>query len=378
MARTMPALTGIRGIAALWVIFYHYGITPLDALRFDQVLPFARYGYIGVDLFFILSGFIITHVHGRDAASLAPRPVLHFLSLRIARIYPVHIITLCALVPVVVLGTLVGSAAHHPEDFRAKDFLFNVLLVQSWGVADDIHWNFPSWSVSCEWLAYLLFPVFALLLARIASARQAVLWLSLETAAFAIAYVFYFDCGLDLRFDVGGFAHLALARIGFEFAAGALLYKLLELADLRRWPWSVLLGVALALAVALAGTAAHDLVLVACAALTILAAAFSDTLVARLLRVAPIVWLGDISYSLYMVHAPVRMTLGRVAGMAIARASSPVLAWSVAALLLAATIVAGAVLHALVEVPARRWLLRWIADPLAGTERRRRAVSITP
>src|SRR5512135_3691795 len=103
MARTMPGLTGIRGIAALWVILYHYAITPLDVLRLDQILPFVRYGYIGVDLFFILSGFIITHVHGRDTASLAPMPVLHFLSLRIARIYPVHIVTLFGLLAIVLL-----------------------------------------------------------------------------------------------------------------------------------------------------------------------------------------------------------------------------------------------------------------------------------
>jgi len=370
MARIMPALTGIRGVAAIWVILYHYGITPLDTLGLDHILPFVRYGYAGVDLFFLLSGFIMTHVHGRDTASLAPRPVLHFLSLRIARIYPVHIATLVALVPIVVLGTLAGSPPHHPEDFRLNDFIYNVLLVQSWGVADDIHWNFPAWSVSCEWLAYLLFPFLALLLRRLATGRRAALWLGLEAVAFAVAYVFYFDRGLDLRFDVGGFAHLAIARIGFEFTAGALAYRLLELTDLRHWRWSAIAACTLAAAVVFARTPARDLLLVMCAASAIIAAAFEETLVARLLSAAPLVWLGEISYSLYMVHAPVRMTLGRVVGVVIARTDSPLVGWSMAALLCAATIVAGAVVNATIEVPARRWLLRRIADPLAWPERR--------
>jgi peptidoglycan/LPS O-acetylase OafA/YrhL len=74
-----------------------------------------------------------------------------------------------------------------------------------------------------------------------------------------------------------------------------------------------------------------------------------------------------------MVHAPIRMTLGRAAGAAIAHTGSPALAWSAAAVLLAATIAVGALLNAVVEVPARRWLLRRISDPLAGPERIRRA-----
>jgi peptidoglycan/LPS O-acetylase OafA/YrhL len=364
LERLMPALTGIRGVAALWVVSYHYAISPLDELRLDAILPFVRYGYLGVDLFFVLSGFVITHVHRRDAASLAPRPVLRFLSLRLARIYPAHVVTLGSLVPMVAAGALFGIAPHHPEDFRLRDFAYNLLLVQSWGVADDIHWNFPAWSVSSEWLAYLLFPLFALTLARIATARQAVLWLGLELAGFALAYVFYFDCRLDLRFDVGGFAPLALARTGFEFAAGALAYKVLELIDLRRWAWSAIAAAALAAAVALAHSPARDMAIVAFGGAAIVAGAFPGTLVACMLRAAPILWLGEISYSLYMVHAPLRMTLGKAVAAVLARAGSPAVAWLAAVFMFAATIAAGALLHALVEAPSRGWMCRRIATAL--------------
>lgn len=96
----IDALTGIRAIAALWVVGFHFGLFPLGSLGLDDALPVLRYGYLGVDLFFVLSGFIIYHVHQRDAGSLSIGSVLHFYGLRLARMYPVHLLTLCGLGPI--------------------------------------------------------------------------------------------------------------------------------------------------------------------------------------------------------------------------------------------------------------------------------------
>jgi peptidoglycan/LPS O-acetylase OafA/YrhL len=97
----------------------------------------------------------------------------------------------------------------------------------------------------------------------------------------------------------------------------------------------------------------------------IIAGAFSNTAVARFLRAPPLVWLGTISYSLYMVHAPIRMTIGKAAEAAIAHTGSPAVAWLVAALMFAVTIALAAILYSWVERPARRWIRRSIADALA-------------
>jgi peptidoglycan/LPS O-acetylase OafA/YrhL len=336
------------------VVAYHYAIIPFDALPFDRVLPFVKFGYLGVDLFFFLSGFIIAYTHARDTATLAPRRVLHFYGLRFARIYPVHFVILCAMVPMALVGPLLHLAPHHPEDFRWADFLYSLLLVQSWGVAADIHWNFPSWSISCEWAAYLLFPILALALARIASRRQAVLWLAAETALFALAYVFFFHGSLDLEFGGGGFARFAMMRIAFEFPAGALAWKLMELHDVRRWPWTAIVMAAIGVSMVFAGTPARDLLVVFTCFLAVLAGAVSDTAVARVLSVAPLVWLGEVSYSIYMVHAPIRMTAGKAAGMLVERVGTGALGWLVALLLFALTIGAAAAMHALVEEPGGR------------------------
>jgi peptidoglycan/LPS O-acetylase OafA/YrhL len=314
-------------------------------------------GYLGVDLFFLLSGFIITYVHRRDTASLAPKPALRFYGLRLARIYPVHLAMLLVLVPVVLGGGLLGFHAHHPEMFQGRDFVLSLLLLQAWTYHSMLVWNFPSWSVSCEWFAYLLFPCLAILLNRLSGARQTALWLALETTAFALAYVFLFHGDIDRA--SGG---LALARVSFEFVAGALGYRLTEFADLKRWPWTALV-IAAMVAAAAAGPA-HDILAILTFALAILAGRYRSNMVARLLRLPVLVYLGEISYSLYMVHEPVEMTFGKFAYHVIETTSSRVVDFTALAVFLAFTIAVAAAAHHFLEVPARNWLRRRYIDRL--------------
>ena len=353
----IDALTGIRAVAALWVVGFHFVRGGLTPLHLEQAFPALNYGYLGVDLFFLLSGFIISYVHQRDAASLSFRLVLRFYGLRLARMYPVHLLTLCGLVVVVLVGPRIGFTPTHPEDFRAVDFVYNLLLVQSWGASDDIHWNFPAWSISCEWFAYLLFPLLALGLNRIASKRQAAFWLGAEMAIFALAYVFFFRCDLDNKFDGGNFSQFALARVCLEFTAGALCYRLAEFIDMRAWPWTAVVLAAIIGAALLTTTPARDLAIVGAFALAILASSVPGNLVARLLSLPPLVYLGEISYSLYMVHVPIRMTLGKLVESRLAVASTAG-AWAMGLGFCLVTIATAAATYHLVEAPARRWLRR--------------------
>jgi peptidoglycan/LPS O-acetylase OafA/YrhL len=354
-ALRIDALTGIRALAALAVVGYHFALVPLASLGLEPVF---RYGYLGVDLFFLLSGFIIYYVHQRDAASLSGRAVLHFYGFRLARIYPVHLLTLCGLAFVVVASRRIGIMPTHPEDFRAIDFVYNVLLIQSWGVSNDIHWNFPAWSISCEWFVYLLFPLLALRLNRIVSSRQAAFWLGAETIVFGLAYIFLFHGDLDNKFDGDHFSHLALARVCLEFTTGALCCRLRSLVDMRAWPWTATVLAAILLAVLLDATLLRDFAIVTAFALAILAASLPGNLVARMLALPLVVYLGEISYSLYMVHAPIRMTLGKLLEPRIVNAASPAVAWALGIGFVLTTLAVAAATYHLVEVTARRWLRR--------------------
>src|SRR5689334_9429569 len=91
------ALTGIRGVAALWVVLFHLP-NPLAGTAFAQVLS---RGYLGVDLFFILSGFVLSYAY-RDALPEKPmvRQALRFYAVRLARIYPLHVFVLALFVTI--------------------------------------------------------------------------------------------------------------------------------------------------------------------------------------------------------------------------------------------------------------------------------------
>jgi peptidoglycan/LPS O-acetylase OafA/YrhL len=346
----LDALTGVRALAAFWVLMYHFALSPFGALHLEESVPAVKVGYLGVDLFFILSGFIITHTHRRDAGSLARRAVLSFYGRRLARLYPVHLLTLLALLVMLYVGGLFGVAAHLPEKFRPVDFFYNLILVQAWGVGEPLTWNFPAWSVSCEWFAYLAFPPLAFGLNRIASPREAIRWLVVTIAAFVLSYGLLFDFDLDQP-DV-----LALARVAFEFTAGALCCRLTELRSLRALPWTVLVLAAIAVAAALSSTPVRDLAIVGMFGVVIVAGRYGDNLVARFLALPLLVYLGEISYSLYMVHVPIRMTLGKLAEHYIDRLGASVWGFLAAAAFCLVTVATAAAVYHLVEAPARRWL----------------------
>lgn len=159
-------LTGIRFIAAAWVLLYHLQ-GPLNqlGLLFAGFADVLRVGRLGVDLFFALSGFILAHTYLRRLGpALSNRGSLDFWWLRLARIYPVHLVMLVvAGVAVVAQAAVTGEAADR-DWLNPVDFIKNLLLVQEWGPDPQRGWNFVAWSLSMEWLAYLIFPLLVLLL----------------------------------------------------------------------------------------------------------------------------------------------------------------------------------------------------------------------
>jgi peptidoglycan/LPS O-acetylase OafA/YrhL len=86
----IPALTGLRGVAAAWVALFHLTVG----------VPILRHGDLGVDVFFILSGYVLTYVYAGKLANSAA--YFGFIRARLARIYPLHLVTLCVLALMVV------------------------------------------------------------------------------------------------------------------------------------------------------------------------------------------------------------------------------------------------------------------------------------
>jgi len=162
-------LTGVRLVAAVWVLLYH-SQGPLDTLGLMSipVLPdFIRIGRLGVDLFFALSGFILAHTYLNSLGErLTANKSLRFWWLRLARIYPVHLVMLVVAGCAIVAQSIVTGEELNRRWLTPWDFIKNLLLIQEWGGDPQRGWNFVAWSLSMEWLAYLLFPLMALVLWR--------------------------------------------------------------------------------------------------------------------------------------------------------------------------------------------------------------------
>ncbi len=157
-ARELRALTGVRGIAAWLVVLYHVRLAP-DWLP-QPVVDALDKGYLAVDFFFLLSGFVIWlawHERLRDHGLLA---VPDFLQRRIARIWPLHLAMLGF--GVLLASVLAATGRADPVEFPFAELPLHVALVQNWGFTGTLTWNDPAWSISSEWAAYLAFPLLTL------------------------------------------------------------------------------------------------------------------------------------------------------------------------------------------------------------------------
>src|SRR6185369_7058906 len=99
-ATRIPCLDGLRGLAALAVVLFHFNIFFLPQAR----LPFVGHAYLAVDFFFILSGFVMAHVYGHLLASNWRVHALQFGRARFARLYPLFAVTTLAMVFVFALS----------------------------------------------------------------------------------------------------------------------------------------------------------------------------------------------------------------------------------------------------------------------------------
>lgn len=218
----LHGLTSLRGVAALGVVLFHY------ADEFPALADYTfwtRHYYIWVDLFFILSGFILMHVYAEEFVRFTKIKYKGFLVKRLARIYPLHLVTLLVMIGlegILLLGENKGwlMPSHPPfeiEAFSTWAILTNLFLVQSWGIHSMLTWNGPAWSISCEWLMYMLFPA---LIVCVRTVRNAVVVLSCSMVGYLFLYYGLKNGTLDIHYDLGVLRALA------GFLAGMALHRI--------------------------------------------------------------------------------------------------------------------------------------------------------
>jgi peptidoglycan/LPS O-acetylase OafA/YrhL len=217
------ALSGVRAFPPLLIVLFHFseghhysGVVWLDLL--------AARGYLWVEFFFALSGFILTHVYGTRLAQMFTRKGYgDFLKARLTRLYPLHLFMLFAL-----LALLIGARgfahfygyhsiydlAYHP-DIQTKGFFLSLLLVHAWNTMNGLTWNGASWFVSVEFALCLLFPIFVFL----SNGRS---WRGAALITAGIAGLVALDLtsrhGLDITFHNGVLRGLSDFSVGVGMA----------------------------------------------------------------------------------------------------------------------------------------------------------------
>ncbi|GLR66169.1 acyltransferase [Acidocella aquatica] len=361
-------LTVGRALLAAWVFTYHVDLYLNFSAWLGPCAGIVRHGYLGVDGFFILSGLILARVHPElSRAGIHPQlswesfgtlqpfhpRAWHFWGKRLARIYPLHFVTILLFAAIFGVGIAFGVTPRDPARFSFPAFLENIFLLQGWGFSSHGAWNYPSWSVSAEWAGYLLFPVLWYIISYLDPVVSVAFILSSLTALGLIDVEYMHT--LNLAFGSG------LMRFFPEFLAGIAAARIVpNYADFLPARVLAVLAVALILIFTSLGS---DVLTVAALWLLL----FSLTMQADAER-PPLIghiqwlrWLGLLSYAFYMSFALAELLLAQFFRHQGWTPASHSLFF--AAGMLAITFAVAVVLHSTVEVPCRRAADRWLDTP---------------
>lgn len=350
-------LTGIRAILAWWVVLLHILCNDKMAGYFRYSRLFSR-GYLAVDGFFVLSGLILCHVYAGGLSSPSLAKCRSFLIARIARIYPVHLLMLAAFVPAVIANHWL----HLPNSmtsFSARDLLLSICLVQAWGFIRHPAWNGGAWSISAEWFLYLLFPVFLFLLVK----KQSLFRAGIVTALCVMA-LHWVKVSQENTPGPEGLYRTVLVLVSANFALGCVAYVVVN-GHGRSPAW---VGTAAAAGCKLCASLHLDEWFSFLFAILVIALSSDADRLSGILSRKVMIYPGETSSSLYMVHLYVWEIVAAIAhrGGILKASGAPY----VVGIGLIAAVAASSFLYHVVEVPSR--------DYIRGLSRQRRVISESP
>jgi peptidoglycan/LPS O-acetylase OafA/YrhL len=340
----LRALTSVRGIAAWLVVLFHIRLS-IPSLPAPAEAMLAK-GYLAVDFFFLLSGFVIWMSWSERLRDDGLPAVPGFLKRRIARIWPLHLFMLGF---AMILALLLWATGRETPQFPLAELPLHLALLQNWGFTAALAWNDPAWSISCELAAYLLFPLLVLTID----------WRRVPTPAI-LATIAALLALLHLVLAVQGTPTLGeqvprfgMLRCLLEFACGTAIAAL-WLRWRAQWRLPALISSAVAtllFASWIAGVAPETFAVPAAFAALLLALALTAGKPSNPLETAPLHYLGEISYATYLGHF-----LLWFAFKLVFISDAHAVAWPLIALYLALVLASSAALYHGIERPAQRWL----------------------
>jgi len=361
-AEHFVALDSLRGVSASIVVLFH-----VEGDAAIKSIPVITNGFLFVDFFFVLSGFVIAASYQNKI--IEGYSISKFVLLRLGRLYPLHLFMLAAYLVIATAKYFSGSASN----YTPLQFFSSVLLLQAWephSGTDLNPWNPPSWSISAEFWTYLIFAMSCFVFKRRSlTAFSALIILSIPILLFAS------DRAMNVCFSGSG-----IARCVYGFSFGVIAYSIWQttwLASIMKtWGLATIAEAACIAAsltiVAVTGSSKFGLFCPVVFSATVVVFAYQAGAISRLLLTSPFVLIGTLSYSIYMTHEFVFARFCNVLAALAAKTGLPILigndgfsvynvaGWhgfsDVVALTFYATVLATSyATYRLVEDPMRAW-----------------------
>lgn len=290
-----------RGVAALLVALFH-----LNLYSAIYTLDFVRNAYLFVDFFFVLSGFVISYSYGDRLKTFDE--LGEFAIRRFGRLWPLHAVVLLAFVAAESAKAVLAArgASFYLPPFTGTNSLgtipLNLAFGQSFGLAQHLTWNPPSWSICAEFWTYLVFGILLVISSTwLARFRFATMVLIAAVLAASVSILVLFAAhGMDASYDFG------FARCLYGFLVGHLTYRLFQITPKAtldsRFPELAMLIVIVDY-VSSAGRGGYSFLAPLVFAAAVFVFAFEAGPVSRLMSNRVNDWLGKVSYSIYMWQA---------------------------------------------------------------------------
>jgi peptidoglycan/LPS O-acetylase OafA/YrhL len=295
MATDIRALTGVRGVAAAIIVVYHFGDVQLATGGTGSFFRIP-YGYLIVDLFFMLSGYVMALTYREAFAHLTGQTFAHFMIKRVARLYPAYFIIGLFYIAKIAAGLSGEELAM----FSAWDWFGNLLMLSGWG----LH-IFPvigvAWAASAEMGSYLLLPILMAFTLRKSAFTAGLAVIAAFVAIYAVSISGRGSGGsLDV---VNGNSFYPLLRAVAGFTLGLAIFRFSDVLDLLPAAMQDALVIVILLAIVVVAVASPTDLPMYLLFIPLVALLSRDGRVAQLLFGNALVYrLGIISYSIYLIH----------------------------------------------------------------------------
>lgn len=359
------ALDSLRGICACMIVLLHF-----ETFGHISRSPFVENGFLFVDFFFVLSGFVIAASYGDRLGQ--GYPIGKFMLLRLGRVYPLHFVMLAIFVAWELATINIPRPSGRlpfSDGFSVGMIFANLALVQTF-VGNPTSWNGPAWSIAVEVWTYLVFAFGFRYLGR---------FLVPVAILLAIGCTLYLPTASDRYLNV--FHEGAFARCLIGFSLGVVTFRLhrhvaITIGSMLASILEIVAVVATVAMVTAAGATPLSLAVPPLFAVVIFIFAQQSGIISRFLLLPPLEFLGKISYSIYMVHLFIvfrthnALELGsRLAHKSLVTTiddrkfagTTPLMGDMLTIAVLCAAIFAATLSYKYIEYPANQWVRRKVS-----------------